>query len=670
MTRKSIVMLLLFLFAARSHASSYEVDGLYYTLQDDGTAMIVAQGSDGDGGSIAIGFSNGYSGDIIVPDSVDIDGQLFAVSAVGDYAFLGATSLTSVSLPATISQIGATPFANSTKLTAINVADGNKDFCSVDGVLFDKECTTLIACPGAKSGDYSVPATVDSICSSAFYGCSTITAISLPSSVRKFGVNVFRGCSKLTSLEIPEGVSNVPANTFYGCRLLKNITLPCTLESIAHHAFYYCQSLANIQLPEGLISIDYNAFEECVSLDNVKLPNTLTDLGSMAFHNCTSLSDITIPASVSVIGESPFSGCTRMTTIDVDASNTDYCSIDGVLFDIDAKNLICCPSGKSGDYVMPSTVCVLGASAFFYCRKLTSVRMSLSIDTIGTSAFNGCKGLTSIEIPGNVKSIGKYAFSNCTNLTSMICHASIPPETFSNSYLSSTYAKPLYVPSRRVDTYKSASVWRSFKQILPIEEGMTVVPSTAYSGALACIDIAMKVAEIDVKSYTFDMELPDGISPAFYNEKPLFSFTDIYQGTPELSLQQLDDTTNSWRLTVTLGEECSLLEYEGDILRLYLKVASDVVASTYFGMLDNPTVILSDNYDSSMDNAEFDLVVESALLGDVNLDGRVSVSDVSTAISYLLGDYNGVFFWQLADLNMDGKISVADVSWIINIILN
>ena len=109
--------------------------------------------------------------------------------------------------------------------------------------------------------------------------------------------------------------------------------------------------------------------------------------------------------------------------------------------------------------------------------------------------------------------------------------------------------------------------------------------------------------------------------------------------------------------------------YEGEVLSLSLFVSLDVAPDSYTAILDNPVVMLNDAYRVMMDYVDFDLTVKAGLLGDVNMDGQVTVADVTVMVSKLLGGYNGTFIKPLGDLNYDGLITVTDVTSLVNIIL-
>ena len=232
--------------------------------------------------------------------------------------------------------------------------------------------------------------------------------------------NMFRGCDKLTSVTLPRSVTSLGNYAFYCCAGLKSVTIPDSLTSIRDFAFSGCRGLNSVTLPDSLTDIGYHAFSECTGLTSVTIPDSVTFIGNNAFSYCTGLTSVIIPGSVTSLGAYAFFGCTGLTRIVVDSSNTQYSSLDGVLFNKNSTLLITCPNGKSGQYTIPGSVTSIGYYAFRGCTGLTSVTIPGSVTSIVGGAFDGCTGLTSVTIPGSVTSINGDVFNNCTGLTSVI----------------------------------------------------------------------------------------------------------------------------------------------------------------------------------------------------------------------------------------------------------
>ena len=372
---------------------------------------------------------------IAIPDSV---------TEIGKYAFDGCKSLTSITIPDGVTSIGYGAFYNCSSLTEIKVASENSNYVSVNGVLYNKDKTTIICYPAGKKGNnYKIPDGVTKVDSSAFIGCSSLTSITIPNGVTSIGDSAFEDCTSLTSITIPNGVTSIGDSAFEGCTSLTSITLPDSVTSIGFGAFIGCSSLTSITIPDSVTCIGDSAFNGCTSLTSITIPDSVTSIGESAFsgcsslasitipdsvmsigndafHECSSLTSITIPNSVTSIGDYAFLGCSRLTAIDVNTDNKDYTSVNGVLFYND-KTIICYPAGKKGNnYKIPDGVTSICWYAFSGCTSLTSITIPDSVTEIGGSAFENCSSLTSITIPDSVTSIGIGAFVGCSSLTSIM----------------------------------------------------------------------------------------------------------------------------------------------------------------------------------------------------------------------------------------------------------
>ncbi|MEI7728551.1 MAG: leucine-rich repeat protein [Verrucomicrobiota bacterium] len=382
---------------------------------------------------------------VIIPNSV---------TNIRGWAFNHCSRLTNVMIPSTVNSIEEAAFAGCTSLNSITVNPFNPFYSSVNGVLFDQSQTTLIQCPGGKTGSFTVSDGVASIAESAFTSCVNLTSVTIPSSVTNIGDRTFWFCSRLSTITVnppnafyssvngvlfdqrqttlihfpegkagrytvPDGVTSIADSAFLICNNLTSVTIPSSVTNIAESAFEYCNNLANLDLGIGVTSIGNAAFYRCTSLTNVIIPSNVTTIGTLAFSGCTSLTSVIIPNQVAHIGHDAFGSCTGLNSITVDPFNAFYSSVNGVLFDQSQTTLIQCPGGKVGGYTVPNSVTYIELQAFRFCTSLASITLPNSITSIGASTFQDCHSLTNVLIPNSVTFIDDEAFRSCSNLASI-----------------------------------------------------------------------------------------------------------------------------------------------------------------------------------------------------------------------------------------------------------
>ena len=257
--------------------------------------------------------------DIVIPVSVRvIDNCAFCgceslgvfriqrnVISIGEKAFADCSSLTVMNIPGSVSSIHDSAFWNCRSLKNIQVNADNSYYSSLDGVLYNKAKTKLLACGGGKTG-ITIPGTVKWLCKGAFYGCSRISSVDIPDSVISIAKNCFCDCTSLKDVHIGSGLTAFGNSVFQGCSSLENINIPENVTTISFGMFRDCTSLERIDIPGSVTMIDNFAFYGCSSLKEMPVPDSVNSLGNFGWYDCRSLKSITIPASVKSIGYGAF----------------------------------------------------------------------------------------------------------------------------------------------------------------------------------------------------------------------------------------------------------------------------------------------------------------------------------------------------------------------------
>ncbi|MEG1924093.1 MAG: leucine-rich repeat domain-containing protein, partial [Clostridia bacterium] len=278
---------------------------------------------------------------VIIPSKVTIKNVEYNVTSIGKRAFSGCSSLSSITLPSSLTRIGSGAVNSSTMIftDALTKPDGwdwsceadyygcdLNTFATINGISYVVKNGNAIAASCKRSLETviipskvtinNVEYNVTSIGNWAFSGCANLTTITLPSSVTSIGNRAFSACSSLSSVTLPSSVTSIGNGAFYECSSLKSITLPSSVTSIGDGVFSYCINLGSINFPSSVTSIGNWAFYNCSSLSSITLPSSVISIGKYAFEYCISLSSITLPSSVTSIGEEAFG---RSTIIFTDA---------------------------------------------------------------------------------------------------------------------------------------------------------------------------------------------------------------------------------------------------------------------------------------------------------------------------------------------------------------
>lgn len=233
---------------------------------------------------------------VVIPETI----EGVSVKYLYNFSPFPNKNLVNVEIPSSVTFIDVFAFSNCSNLTEINVNENNTNYTSVDGVLYDKNMSTLICCPSMESGSFEIPSSVTSIGLRAFEGCSNLTSIEIPSSVTNIDLFAFNKCSGLTSIEIPSGVTEIGDNAFSECIGLTDICVDANNDNYTSvEGVLYDKNIDTlISCPVG-------------KMGKFDIPMGVTDIADYAFFGCINLTDIEIPSSVTSIGRDVVWGCSK-----------------------------------------------------------------------------------------------------------------------------------------------------------------------------------------------------------------------------------------------------------------------------------------------------------------------------------------------------------------------
>ena len=223
--KKQLLLLALMLSVAASvSAVETVINGLWYDILKKAKEAKVIQNKN----------YPEYSGDIVIPETVEYEGVSCNVTSISDRAFFQCYSLTSMRIPSSVTSVG----------------------------------------------------------NQAFFGCSGLTSMTIPNSVTSIGSEAFFSCSYLTSVSIPNSVTSIGGGAFSNCSRLTSVTIPNSVTSISYYTFSDCSGLTSVTIPNSVTAIGNNAFYGCTGLTTVTIGNSVTEINSQAFANCEELTDV------------------------------------------------------------------------------------------------------------------------------------------------------------------------------------------------------------------------------------------------------------------------------------------------------------------------------------------------------------------------------------------
>ena len=617
-TFHKILFVLAILIANCISASAIEftVDGVRYSVNNDNTTVTVA------------GYPSGSKpiGDLTIPESVTYGGISYPVTSIGNKAFFFCSGLTSVTIPNSVTEIGIRAFYN---------------------------------CEGLMS--VTIPNSVTSIGYYAFQGCSGLTSVNIPNSVTSIGYYAFQGCSALTSVNIPNSVTEIGDGAFDGTKWYDN--QPDGLVYAGPVAYKYKGTMASgtcIVLKEGTKGIAGSAFSGCSGLTSITIPSTVKYIGRQAFSSSDELTEVVwnaVSCNIDYTLESshPFYSCSIMKLIVGDKVQ----QIPSYLMD---KQVLL----KS--VTIGNSVTSIGEGAFRSCSGLTSVTIPNSVTSIGKGAFEDCSGLKSVTIPNSVTSIGEQAFYDCRGLTSVTIGNSVTSIGEGAFYECSGLTSVVWNAKNCSDFSYNSRPFNDLTNIKTFEFGSEVERIPAY----LCDGLT------DLTSVTIPNSVTKIGDNAFYE---CLGLTSVTIGNSVTSIGNKAFYFCSGLTSVTIPNSVTSI---GDMAFLGCSGLTRIDAypnpekvstggNVFYSVPKNETLHVLPKYMSAyrtasqwrdFTNIKGDLTENG---GDINLDGKVNVTDVTTLVNMIANGETANL--ELVDINADGKVNVSDVTALVNIIL-
>ncbi len=383
-------------------AYSFEKDGVYYNITSDNTVEVTFR----DKNNNQYGT---YSGDLVIPQTVENEGTTYTVTAIGANAVRKCfDNLKSVTMPATITSIGSAAFSECTALTTITMPDK-----------------------------------LEKIDTYAFNSCARLAEIKWGSSLKTTGSGAFMYCWSLTDVVLPEGLVTIGQNLFQNCYNLRTVSIPASATELKQSPFRDCSHIVaitvadanpNYSSADGILYnkdktelIQYNGGRNVTSFT---IPDGVKTLGYYSFAADSTLTDVTIPASVETIYNTAFYKSPSLENVTI---------------------------GKS--------VKLIGKQAFMG-TALKSVVIPDAVAEIQDQAFSTCENLETVTLGTGVATLGNKAFEKSGNVKRVTVNAVVPPACGKILFEDAVYSDAnLYVPAAAVDAYKAADLWSNFTKI-------------------------------------------------------------------------------------------------------------------------------------------------------------------------------------------------------------
>ena len=340
---------------------------------------------------------------IIIPSLIDE----CEVKIIGEDAIPWANKIKTLYIPETITLIEDGAFNRSLYMEEISVDNKNNNYCSENGILFNKNKTEIMHYPAKKEDtSYQIPSSVTIIGDSCFYACGSLTNVNIPSNVVEIKRNAFKGCYSIQEITLPQGLTTLGDGAFSGASQLKQITIPNGIKKIEQETFLECLSLENVIMHNSITSIGTAAFEYCYKLDNVQIPDSVIEIKDRAFDNCR-FEEIVIPDGVKSIKNQAFRNNPnlKIAVIPSSVEEIEWLAFSAINSDFKVYLL---KDSKTEEYINSGTNCFKENTLYEY---LTIDHINIKVPPTNTTYYVG----DNFDSDG-LKISGVYKYDNDKNV--------------------------------------------------------------------------------------------------------------------------------------------------------------------------------------------------------------------------------------------------------------
>lgn len=446
-------------------------------------------------GTVILSIPKGKEGTYILPEPI---------TKISADALTGA-KITGITLNSNYQELVESPFQDCSNLEAINVSPENPVFSSEDGVLFNKDKTTLLLVPVAKKGDYTVPSTVTTIDTGAF-NYSTLTSVTVGGNVKLLSHGAFSS-SGISGITLEEGIEVIDSYCFANCYNLTSLKIPSGVKKVGGAFVEECDNIKEIEFGDNIGELESSVINKIESLEKLTFGSNIKNISPTAFYDLLKIEtlnvkeleswisvqatsdyqtdysdifkiseniyvdgkDISEITEITISREHNFSNtisalnkCTSLKEFKLpeNPQGLNYKVEDGVLYNFDKTSIVKYPTGKTGEYIFPETV-----------------------TKINDGAFAGATGLTEIEIPERFGEISQNMFKDCVNLEKITLPSSVTEIPLGAFY--NTGFKVLEIPETVTKIGENAFAYCKKLETVKLPKNLTVIQNSAFIGSAA-----------------------------------------------------------------------------------------------------------------------------------------------------------------------------------------